>query len=87
MSILCRLFDALEKGFEFVSVLGWLIAFDSHQFSGVAFAVAAFDVQEQLDGVDDVGADGGVGEFYASLENAAREPSYGLLGGVRVNSR
>jgi hypothetical protein len=48
-SILCRPLGALEEGFEFVSVLAWFIVLDPCQFCGVAFAVAAFDVQEQLD--------------------------------------
>ncbi len=76
---------ALEEGFEFVSVLAWFIVFNPHQLGGVAFAVAAFDVQEQLDGVGNVGADGRVREFHAGLEDATRQTGNGLLGGVRVN--
>src|ERR1700685_1363496 len=80
-----RTLTALVDRREFVSVLAWVITLDPYQLRRVPFPVPALDVQQQLEGVGDIGANGGVRQLHAGLENATGQAGDGLLRRVSMN--
>ena len=55
-----------------------IVAVDFHDFGDEAPARTAFEVNDDVDGITDVGFDGPVGQVHAALQNAAREAGKAL---------
>jgi hypothetical protein len=62
-----RTLGPLVERDEFVSVLGRVIPFDPDEFRDLPPPLSTLDVQQQLNGVADVGADSGVWKFNTGL--------------------
>ena len=70
---------------EFVLVALGIESSDLEDLRNVSSSWPAFELDDDVERVADVGLDSAIGQFDAALENAARESRYRLLRGTGVD--
>ena len=70
---------------EFVLVALGIESSDFENLRNVSSSWAAFELDDDVERVADVGLNSAIGQFDAALENAARESRYCLLRGTGVD--
>src|SRR5229473_8440652 len=62
-----------------------VVSVDQEDFGNVSASRPALDVDDDIEGIGDVGLDGPIGELHAALQNTACEACEALLRGVRMD--
>ena len=74
-----------KDGRKIVEVYFGVVSVNFQDFRHESNSWAAFELDDDVERVADVGLDSAIGQFDAALENAARESRYCLLRGTGVD--
>src|SRR5215467_15049824 len=79
------IFGSHEDGPQIEPVCIGIVAVEFRDFRNEPASRPAFKVNEHVQRIANIGADGGVRNVYPAKQNAAREPREALLGRIRMN--
>ena len=82
---ICGIRFLVVDGIEFILVAFGIESLDFENLRNVSSSWPAFELNDDVERVADVGLDSAIGQFDAALENAARESRYCLLRGTGVD--